>query len=294
VGVVLVIVGIAWLTKQAFYPGHVPNLVQVPSVKALTLHEAKEKLAAHGLRVGEISFQESDLYEEGMVIDQRPKMGSTVEAGTAVSLAINRGKTTVTMVDVTGMTLEEATRRVENAGLTVGDVQRRYDDSVPAGRVIKQNIDAGTRVEKGQPVDLIVSKGPQPTPQPAPRQSVQPGEPPDRGEAVGEERSVAYPDVDVRDQTPNKGRDDEHTYEIRITVLGRKPQQEILVLAQDAMGKRLDVLRERLDPQSTKLVRVNLKGLSTIEVYHEGQLVFHRVVPMGEDDIGGEANSRLP
>ncbi len=285
-GVILVIVGVAWLTKHAFYPGRVPNLVQVPSVKALTLHEAKAKLAAHSLSTGQITFKESSLYDEGVVIDQRPKMGSTVEAGTAVSLVINRGKATVPMVDVTGMTLDEAIDRLQRAGLTLGEVERRYDDSLPEGRVISQTIEAGTGVEKGQPVDLIVSKGPQPPPEPPPGATVQPGGGTEPGDGGNEGPAAAYPDVDVRDQTPDKGTDEEHTYEIRITVLGRKPQQEVLVLAQDAQGKRLDVMRGKLDPQSTKLVKVNLKGLSTIEVYHEGRLVFQRVVPMDEGGMG--------
>lgn len=280
VGALLLLIGIAWLTKQAFYPGRAPNLVQVPSVKALTLHEAKRKLAAHGLQVGKITFKESELYDEGVVIDQRPKMGSTVEAGTQVSLVLNRGKQTVQMVEVTGLTLEEAIKRLEQAGLTLGEVERRYDDKLPAGRVIGQAVDPGTGIESGQPVDLIVSKGPQPTPQSStPQDTTQERQERTEESDDGSEAAVAYPDVDVQDQTPAKSLDEEHTYQIRITVLGRKPQQEILILAQDALGKRIDVLRERLDPQSSRVVKVALKGLSTIDVYHEGRLVFHRVVP---------------
>ncbi|MCD6351906.1 MAG: Stk1 family PASTA domain-containing Ser/Thr kinase, partial [Armatimonadetes bacterium] len=266
---VLLIVGVAWLTKHAFYPGEVPSLVQVPSVKGLTLHEAKQKLSKYGLEAGKVTYQESDLYEVGTVIEQRPRMGSTVEKGTEVTLVINRGKATVPMVDVRGMTLDDAITRLERAGLTLGNVERRYDDSLPKDRVIEQAVEPGTGVEKGQPIDLVVSKGKQPPPQPEPQPGVTDDTTGDTGEDADDQEAETYPDVDVQDQTPDRGPDETHTYEIRVTVLGRKPQQEIFVLAQDATGRRLDVLREKLDPQKTVRCKIELTGLSTIEVYHE-------------------------
>lgn len=287
VGAVILLAALVWLIKHATYPGQAPHLVQVPSVKFLPLHEAKKKLAEHGLTAGKVTFQESDLYDKGVVIDQRPAMGSTVQAGTSVSLVVNKGKATVEMIDVTGMRIEQAISRLQDLGLTVGEVEKRYDDAVPQSRVIKQSIEQGTSVEKGSPVDLVVSKGPQPPPEEVAEAAEEEGPGPPAGEASEEEPEAAYPQVDVRDLTPDRGPEETHTYEIRITVLGRKPQQEIMVIARDASGKRIDVVRERLDPQSSKQVQVELQGRSTIEVYHEGRPVLKQEVP-------GESMSPLP
>jgi len=41
----------------------------------------------------------------------------------------------------------------------VGTVTQEYSDTVPQGQVISQNPTAGTQVDKGSPVSLVVSKG---------------------------------------------------------------------------------------------------------------------------------------
>lgn len=284
---VLVLVALVWLVREAFLPGTEPKLVQVPSVKGLTEQDARDKLAASSLTVGTVTYQYSDLYAPGVVIDQRPPMGSTVQAGTSVSLVVNRGETVAQVPNVTGLKLETAVRRLQEAGLTLGEVDQLYDATVPEGHVMKQSVRAGTRIERGGAVDLVVSKGPQPppppapplkpdsapAPAPAPAPTPQPSPAPDEGPAP------IYPDVSVRDTTPDRPSDKEHRYEVRVTVLGRERQQEVQVVARDASGRRQDVLREKLDPQTTRTVKVDLVGPGTIEVYHNGRLFWQQTVP---------------
>jgi beta-lactam-binding protein with PASTA domain len=43
--------------------------------------------------------------------------------------------------------------------LTVGTVSQDYSNTVPKGSVISQNPTAGTQVEKGTAVNLVISKG---------------------------------------------------------------------------------------------------------------------------------------
>jgi beta-lactam-binding protein with PASTA domain/tRNA A-37 threonylcarbamoyl transferase component Bud32 len=287
---VLVIVGVAWVTKQVFYPSRAPILVQVPSVKGLTEGQAREKLSAHRLTVGAIRYAEgSDLYPAGTVIEQRPEMGTTVEAGTAVALVISRGRTLAEVADVVGLTLPEAEERLRKAGLTVGRVEEAYDAHVPAGHVIKQNVAPGTKVESGAAIDLVVGKGPQPGPSP----TVQPGPQPTPAPAAQENsqepglQPVVPAAVQITDLTPTRGSGEEHVYEIRVTALGYKPQQEVLIRARDASGQTATLWQGRLDPQNTRKVTKALKGTATIEVYHENKLICQRVVPMGAE-LGGE------
>ncbi len=277
--VVAVLVAIGWVAKRAFYPGQAPHLVQVPSVKGLPLHKAREKLAAHGLKVGNITWQESNLYEDGAVIDQRPEMGSTVETGTEVALVVRRGTATVKMIDLTGMKFDDAVSRLERLGLTLGEVDRRYDDTLPKDRIIKQSVEPGTAVEKGSPVDLVVSKGPEPAPEAQEGAQQQPDAEQPAEQTEESSHVIPYPEVDITDTTPDRGADEEHVYEIRITVLGKRPQQEVMVIAQDASGRRTDLLREKLDPQTTKRLRVKLIGQATIKVFHEGNSSWKNLCP---------------
>ncbi len=60
---------------------------------------------------------------------------------------------------VTSMKLKQATSRIEDAGLTVGQVDREASEDVAKGRVIAQDPDPLTLLDPGSPVDLTVSTG---------------------------------------------------------------------------------------------------------------------------------------
>ncbi len=284
VAAVIFIIALAWLVKHAFYPGVAPKLVQVPSVKNIPEQQARDALAKSELTVGTVTYQYSDTFAEGVVIDQRPEMGQTVQAGTPVALVVNRGKQVASVPDLEGTSLEEARRRLQALGLAVGEVEEQFDERHAVGLIIKQHIRPGTKIDRGAGVDLTVSKGPAPKPvqpvQPVQPPPVQPG-PVTPGPNPSDVSSV-YPDVVVHDLTADKPREEEHTYEIRITVLGRNPQQDIRVLARDASGRRIDVLHEKLDPQTTRKVTVKLKGNANIDVYHDQRLFFQKPVPSEE------------
>ena len=49
------------------------------------------------------------------------------------------------------------------AGLMLGSVNREYSDIIAVGYVISQNPSAGNNVDRGATVDLVISKGPDPT-----------------------------------------------------------------------------------------------------------------------------------
>lgn len=61
--------------------------------------------------------------------------------------------------DVVGKTLEQATQELTAAGFTVGEVQERNDDTVPAGSVVDQSPIAGAKVEDKTAVNLTISLG---------------------------------------------------------------------------------------------------------------------------------------
>ena len=59
---------------------------------------------------------------------------------------------------VIGLSQQEATLRLANAGLQVGKVAQKFDEK-PAGTVVGQSPDSGFLIGRGAAVDLIVSKG---------------------------------------------------------------------------------------------------------------------------------------
>jgi len=72
------------------------------------------------------------------------------------------GSEKVKVPAVAGLTRSVAAKRLNAAGLEVGQVSSFSSDNVVAGRVIAQGIAAGTPVEPGTEVNLDISSGPQP------------------------------------------------------------------------------------------------------------------------------------
>ncbi len=258
---------VVWLVKIAFYPGHAPKRVQVPGVKGYTATLAEDKLGEAQLKVGAITYEHDETAPPGVVIDQMPVMGQMVSVGTAVDLVINRGTEIVTVPDVAGRSVDAAQINLEQKDLRIGQITEKFSDQVPAGRVIRQEIASGTQVEKGTEVALVVSKGPEPpTPQP-PEQITEPTEEPGLAPAVEPHVSIS------RDDTYEPADSRERRYVVKITVMGEQPDQQIEVIKRDESGGPVPELREEMNPGTAKELHLTGQGNTTIEVYHNGELV---------------------
>ncbi len=60
---------------------------------------------------------------------------------------------------VEGQSQSNATSALQSSGLGVGSVRTEYSDTVAEGNVIRQGTGAGTYVDAGSSVDLVVSLG---------------------------------------------------------------------------------------------------------------------------------------
>ena len=62
-------------------------------------------------------------------------------------------------------------------------------------------------------------------------------------------------------------------YIVSITVLGQKEKQEIKVIKRDATGSPIIELNETMQPGQAKELRITGRGNTTIQVYHDGELI---------------------
>lgn len=131
--------------------------VKVPEVEGMMLVGAERRIEEAGLST-EIRF-EKDEERAGTVLRVDPPPGSTVLRGRTLVLTVSRGPDITTLDDLVGRTLEEAKELIRRADLVLGDVVERHDQA-PAGRVIDQSPRPG-RVRRGEPVNLVVSLGPE-------------------------------------------------------------------------------------------------------------------------------------
>lgn len=131
--------------------------IPVPDVSGQTEDSARTTLEALGFKVS-ANEDNSDDVPAGQVISTDPAGGAEAKEGDTVTILISRGPEQQTMQDVTGMTEKKALSALAALGLT-GSVSTEYSDDVAKGVVISQSIEAGTKVDPGTAVKLVVSKG---------------------------------------------------------------------------------------------------------------------------------------
>jgi serine/threonine-protein kinase len=131
--------------------------VTVPDVTGMTLDEAKAALKAANLKVGQVTEEAAPDAQPSEVLRQFPAADKEVDTGTEIDLVVAAG---ATVPDVTGMTEEEATTALEDAGYVVS-VSSEPSNDVEEGIVIAQDPAAGTQYDSGQTVNILVSEGPQ-------------------------------------------------------------------------------------------------------------------------------------
>ena len=137
------------------------ELTPVPDVIGLDYREACAQLRLAGFVV-EIENSISDSVTEDSVENISPAVGEKISAGSVVYLTVSAGTEVdmIPMVNLVGLTEEQALAQIETNGLSFGMSERVSDDVYP-GTVIGQSIEAFTEVEEHSRVDLTVSSGPE-------------------------------------------------------------------------------------------------------------------------------------
>lgn len=132
--------------------GKVPDVIGMMQDKANTL------VVSQGFKFTIAGTEKNDK-PKGTVISCYPNVGDTINKGDAVRVTISSGPDQSVVPDVRGLDLERAKEVIQNAGYTVGDVSKDYSDS-PANTVTSINPTAGTTLDKGSAISMVISIGP--------------------------------------------------------------------------------------------------------------------------------------
>lgn len=140
-----------------------PAKEAVPDVSGKTQDEAVEILKEKGFESTTISYDNSDTVEVEKVIGTKPGKGEKATLDTKITIILSKGKATtyVKVPKISDMTQAKAEKALKKAGLNVGNVASAYSDTVAAGKVIAQTQAAGSEVEKGSSVGMVISLGPE-------------------------------------------------------------------------------------------------------------------------------------
>lgn len=138
----------------------IPAQPAVPNVVGQTQGAATTAITNTGLVLGTVTNQPSGTVPSGSVISESPTAGTQVNAGSAVSLVVSSGRAQVAVPNVVGQTQAAATTAITSAGLVLGTVTNQPSSTVPSDSVISEDPAAGTQVNSGSSVNLVVSSGP--------------------------------------------------------------------------------------------------------------------------------------
>jgi eukaryotic-like serine/threonine-protein kinase len=143
-------------TRITLFISSGPEQVTVPDVNGLSRNSAEQQLEDEGLRVA-VREQESE-EPEGDVIAQDPAAGTDVDKGATVTITVSTGVAKVVSPNVVGLQPRDASRQLRDSGLEPLERERTVTDPAQDGVVIEQRPAAGTELEKGRAVVIIVGR----------------------------------------------------------------------------------------------------------------------------------------
>ncbi len=133
--------------------------VEIPDLRGFSVRQATLNLEAAGFVLGQIEYTTTDSLPENVVVFSFPSAGQRIAYGSAVSLLVNRlpNQRTVLVPKVIGLSLADATRKLGEAGLRLGETRHRVDENYLPETVLEQSQEPGTELFPGETVDLVVS-----------------------------------------------------------------------------------------------------------------------------------------
>lgn len=138
-----------------------PERYTVPDVRGQTPAAATAAVTAANLVAGATTEAFDDTVPAGQVASTRPAIGDEVKKGTSVDLFVSKGPKPVDLPNVVGKKIAKATATLADLGLKV-DTEQTYSEEAPKGEILAMTPTAGTTVNSGSTVALVVSKGPPP------------------------------------------------------------------------------------------------------------------------------------
>jgi eukaryotic-like serine/threonine-protein kinase len=133
-----------------------PGSSEVPGTAGLPAEVATKKLEAAGFEPL-VQRVNSDSVEEGLAIYSNPRGGESATNGSTIALFVSRGPKLTRVPVLVGTQRRVAVQQIRGRGLTPSVADE--ESGSPAGEVIGQSPSAGSEVEPGSTVSIVVSSG---------------------------------------------------------------------------------------------------------------------------------------
>ncbi len=135
--------------------------IRMPDLRGKTRPEAQQILEGLSLSLRDTVTRVTADIPRGVVIDQDPAPEASIKTDRGVRLVLSRGREELKVPALAGQTLRFTRLNLGEEGYAVGDVVRAPSREVPRDCVIASDPPAGTLVEPGRRIHLLVSDGPE-------------------------------------------------------------------------------------------------------------------------------------
>ncbi len=145
-----------WWVKQT------PKDVVVPSYLGKNEADVKNVLAKAGLKMNVVGEVYDPRRAEGTVIRGFPPAGKKVKPARLVDVTVSRGAEKVVMPDLSELDLSKVRQVLQQAGMRLGNISTMYHDKIARGYICGQYPQPGDAFSRSEPINLVISRGPQP------------------------------------------------------------------------------------------------------------------------------------
>lgn len=150
-----------FLLAGCIYFGYRKSLErQIPKLYNLTLEEASRKAAGEDESLIVKTKKEiySEEVEKGRIISQDKEPGTVGKKGDVIEVVISKGALKVVPL-LKNKSVSEAEKVLRKEGLILFIQSEQYSDQVKKDNIISQNPEKGTKLEEGEQVEVVISKG---------------------------------------------------------------------------------------------------------------------------------------
>lgn len=216
-----------------FWVKDIPRDVTVPQFVGLPQYKAQQQLEAANLKMHVSKEIYDTKHPPDTVVAGDKDAGAKVKIGHDIGVTISRGEEKTPMFDFSEITLERARQIIVQHGMRLGQVAEQYHDKIAQGYICGQYPEPGQGFSRSEPINLIVSKGPQPSaiasdPAQLPPPPVPPSIPDDTSSSQlpinGSEQSAKVPMVS-------------RSVRVRVAIPANGPSQQVRVVVSDADGE---------------------------------------------------------
>ena len=145
-----------------FWRDDTPPDVKVAAYVGKSRSEAEAILARQGLRLSVVKYVYNPKRAVDTVLSGYPEPGRNVRRGREILVEVSKGEEPIRMRDYRELDLQIARQIIERDGARLGQISDQYHESAPKGSIIGQYPEVGESFSRSQPINLTVSRGPQP------------------------------------------------------------------------------------------------------------------------------------